>query len=517
MAFSASRAQRVVNDDTGASRHHRHQQQHQTDSTSSTPNYKHAVTNPLPLLSLRTRDLTAEVAYYMPVWQTRCIPAIHSSFRQLDAWDTRQPVPRALMVSLAACRLSRISPRPNSPAQSGTVDRLFHPNEADEQFSMELYGGLMRRIGEWRHDDLKAHPQLALSVIVLFCYLESSMGSFGNLNVHSQAAETLIQNNLEHLALHAPGLLAAWIEIRMQTWWRRAYFGTPEYFQDHLGPIASISMGAIENTRHTRRAMILSILCDAHRCYTASTIAAFANISTTNKSKLTPTNHPKFSKQLDVWHQSLTLQELPRSPEPDNLPTLSGTSELHIQPLKFESHVFAMNFAYYAMARLFTCRVESNQGRQGSPESQHDTLDQTDAEDCVAWGQLLLQIAAGLNWEDCLSCNTYTIGIANLLLACTIYSHSFAIGQWAQQCLVGQLTPDSLEEGNFPLFQILEAIKFINTERMAGQDIFGLFQAVNDSGGGGKRGSYRSQKIDSVLVYARCIITGQPSIYHRCF
>lgn len=512
------RQQQMANDGAAPTR----QQQQQTDCNSTTPNYK-PLENLLPLLSLRTpRDLTIEVAYYTPVWQTRCIPAIHSSFRHLNAWDTRhKSVPRALMVSLAACRLSRISPTQNRQIERSTSsDITCHPNEADEQFSMELYGSLMRRIGEWEHADLRTHPQLALSVIILFCYLEASMGGFGALNVHSQAAEGVIQSHFAHLAHYSPGLLAAWIEVRMQAWWRRAYFGTPEYFHDPLPPIVSMITGNIPNTRHTRRAMILSLLCEAHRWRTADTIAAFAtnepNLSSPLiNSSLSFSNNqlsiPSFSQQLDAWHQSLTPEELPLSPGPSDPPTLSGTSELHIQPLLFQSHPFAMNFAYYIMAEILVCGIEPRQ----VTESHQEITDCSVADECAAWGKLLLQIAAGLDWEHCLSCNTYTIGIANLLLASAIYSRSFAVSHWIELWLVGHLAPDCLEEGNFPLFQILEAIQLINKERMAGQDVLGLFQAVNDAGGGGKRGAYRSQKIDSVLVYARCIATGEFSIYRR--
>ena len=136
-------------------------------------------------------------------------------------------------------------------------------------------------------------------------------------------------------------------------------------------------------------------------------------------------------------------------------------------------------------------------------------------EEVEAWILILLRIAAGISWKHCVRQNVYTVGFTGLLLACMLKSRNPATGLWIQRWLEEHLKGDEFEEGNFPVFQVLETVRLVNRERADGWDVLSLFQTVDDRGGSGKLGSYHSQRLVSLLVYARCRSTGSMQSYCR--
>ncbi|KAK7415542.1 hypothetical protein QQX98_005788 [Neonectria punicea] len=167
-----------------------------------------------------------------------------------------------------------------------------------------------------------------------------------------------------------------------------------------------------------------------------------------------------------------------------------------------------MNFAYYVAARVMQCIGPLHSLERASTVEIDQMYEETET-----WVLLLLRVTAGISWKECIRLNVYTIGLAGLLLACALRSRSLATGLWIQSWLEERLNGDEFEEGNFPVFQILDALRLINRERRNGRDVFSLFQTVNDGGGSGKFGSYHSQIISSLLVYGRCRTTGEMYSY----
>jgi hypothetical protein len=165
-----------------------------------------------------------------------------------------------------------------------------------------------------------------------------------------------------------------------------------------------------------------------------------------------------------------------------------------------------MDCAYYVTARAMTCT-----GLLGRlfGVGQDDNRD-TDEEH---WILILLHIAAGLDWKDCLRFNVQTIGLAGLLLACMLRSSKVAVGEWVENWLEHQSVWEATYEGSFPILQILQALRCINTEWRCSRDVLALYQPVDDAGGRGKANSYASQTITSFLVFGRCRLTGH--LYHR--
>ncbi|KAK1238227.1 hypothetical protein MKX08_002806 [Trichoderma sp. CBMAI-0020] len=324
------------------------------------------------------------------------------------------------MATLAASRMSRKLPQRRLFTTSDSPEFCFRPDSSHEAFSSELYGSALRRMSCWRSENFDSNPMLAFATLVLFCYVESSMGYFKGFYIHSHGIEDLLRKSADRIFPRGAGLLAAWVEVKMQNWWRRAYFGVPEFFQDFPTPLLCPELQFVSNTG-------------------------------------------------------------------------SGP----------------MNIAYYVVARIMHCAGPLQTFANASVHNIDDEY-----EEIEAWIFVLLRIAAGISWEDCVCLNAYTIGFAGLLLTCALSSRSLEIGLWIQAWLESRLGRDGIEEGNFPVFQILDAVRFINRERRNGLDVVALFQTVDDGGGKGKFGSYSSQLISSMLVYGRRRSTGELASYH---
>ncbi|KAL7905020.1 hypothetical protein GGI35DRAFT_461635 [Trichoderma velutinum] len=480
--------------------------------------------SPSCLLQQRVDDV---VRFYMSAWKTHCLPALNLSFESM-AVRGHSSLITDTMATLAANRLSRKLPQKRLFKTSDSPWFDFRPDFGHERLSSELYGSALRKMLCWSSEEFDLYPMLAFVALVLFCYVESSMGNFKEFYIHSQGVEKLLKKSADFVFPQGAGLLAAWVEVKMQNWWRRAYFGVPEFFQAYTNPLLDPKLQLILNTDNGRTATILWILCESHRLNTAARIACWArqpnNCQTTRESRSLINNNPLaseppilfsefmalmdiYSEKLDMWHASFPdwMEIAENSNQPKQLDLRSPEDEA----IYFPSHKLAMNMAYYVVARVMHCSGPLQSFSSASIHNIEELYEETEA-----WVFILLRIAAGIRWEDCVCLNAYTIGFAGLLLSCALCSRRLETGLWIQEWLEKRLEPGMFEEGNFPVFQILDAVRLINRERRNGLDVISLFQTVDDGGGRGKFGSYSSQRIWSMLVYGRRRSTGELLSYY---
>ncbi|EHK50813.1 hypothetical protein TRIATDRAFT_210537 [Trichoderma atroviride IMI 206040] len=481
---------------------------------------------PLSTPQQKTSDV---VEFYMSIWRLHCLPALNTAFKSMDTIRGQSSLITDTMATLAASRMSRKLPQRRLFITSDSPEFCFRPDSGHEAFSSELYGSALRRMSCWRSENFASNPMLAFATLVLFCYVESSMGYFKGFYVHSHGIEELLRKSADRIFPHGAGLLAAWVEIKMQNWWRRAYFGVPEFFQDYPTPLLCPELQFVSNTGSGRTATILWILCESHRLNTAALIACWARpgksrqmrektVSTFVDNAAPTSEQPsisseimarikRYSQKLDEWRAYVpSLIEIEANL---NRPKLFDLKAPEDEALYFPSHQSAMNMAYYVVARVMHCAGPLQTFASASVHNIDDEY-----EEIEAWIFVLLRIAAGISWEDCVCLNAYTIGFAGLLLTCALSSRSLKTGLWIQEWLETRLGRDGIEEGNFPVFQILDAVRLVNRERRNGLDVVALFQTVDDGGGKGKFGSYSSQLISSMLVYGRCRSTGELASYH---
>ncbi|KAH7009481.1 hypothetical protein EDB80DRAFT_713418 [Ilyonectria destructans] len=489
--------------------------------------HHHSIPGSSPLndtvLSLESMRKTGQRIFYLDVWQKRCSPALHSAFQTFALAGHIPPVVVDAMMALSACQLSRMLPQKKSFGISDTPGMAFRPDPSHGTVSQELYGAALRNIASWDRTDPKCSSTTTLAVSVLFCYLESAMGNFRDFNIHSAGVQSLLHDCRLYVAnrdLRDAELLAAWVQANAHNWWLRFHFSTPDFLREqaylHLQP----NHRAILATTDSRRALVLSNLCESYRL---SSLALMHNWTPSNGTESFPhsTTEPRSNdtcplpvhgkllgdqrKNLDDWHASLMLFELPIESFHDAPLSINcKMDDLNIQPLRFNTHSAAMNYAYYVVARVMQCD-DLLRGLQpnGQTPSNHD-LEETDS-----WIALLLRIASGLDWDDCLQFNVYTVGFSGLLLACALRTSNLAAGLWIQDWLEQRYTVGSLEEGSFPVLQILQVLRALNRERGKGHDMFVVFQPFDDGGGIGKYDSYNSQRISSIMMYGRCRNTCQ--------
>ncbi|PON21912.1 hypothetical protein TGAM01_v209168 [Trichoderma gamsii] len=423
------------------------------------------------------------VGFYMSIWKLHCLPALNVTFKFMDTIRDQSSLITDTMATLAASRMSRKLPQRRLFTSSDSPGLYFRPDFGHEACSSELYGSALRRMSCWWPENYVSNPMLAFAALVLFCYVESSMGYFKGFYIHSQGIEELLSESADRIFPHGAGLLAAWVEVKMQNWWRRAYFGVPEFFQDYSTPLLRPDLQFISNTGSGRTATILWILCESHRLNTAALIACWARqrkshqMRTTTVSTSVDNANPAsehssipnevvaltkmYSEKLDEWRAYVpSLVEIEANP---NHPKLFDLKIPEDEALCFSSHQSAMNMAYYVVGRVMHC---AGPLQTFASASVHNIDDQY--EEIEAWIFVLLRIAAGINWEDCICLNAYTIG---------------ETGLWIQGWLETRLGRDGIEEGNFPVFQILDAVRLINRERRNGLDVVALFQTVDDGGG----------------------------------
>ncbi|KAI1140065.1 hypothetical protein F5Y05DRAFT_305217 [Hypoxylon sp. FL0543] len=476
------------------------------------------------VLKVDTTMKPSRESFYMSIWGNQCAPALHPIFHRLSRLQELSPVVLDTMMALAARQLSRMLPRAR---ESGSLDMpgsSFRPDLGQQSVSEEFSGSAMRSVVKWTRADFEQHSTTALAVLILFCYLESLMSNFQGFYLHSDAVEALVDvqgSRTATLSGHGAELLAAWTQSKMHNWWRRFHFSAPSFQRDH--PSLAIQRN-IPFKANDSRVSVLTILCESYRL-NAATLMYYYNdpvdteftVQIDSGVPLNISQPPSDSSvfliaqeaQLDCqrnalsnWYAQLPPSELPidwYSTAPNS--SQGESTDFEVQPLRFRSHDAAMNFAYYVVARVMQCTEFLNFLQ---PSHKHKEV----SEACTTaepWIMTLLRIAAGIDWESCIRLNAYTIGISGLLLACVLRSNDMAIGLWVEDWLNQRYLAGCLEEGSFPIFQILQVLRVINEERRLGRHVYAVCQPIDDGGGVGKFDSYNSQRLVSVLVYGWCV------------
>ncbi|KEQ99700.1 hypothetical protein AUEXF2481DRAFT_35624 [Aureobasidium subglaciale EXF-2481] len=441
---------------------------------------------------------------YKGYWGNNCLSALHPIFQDITILSHQVPAVDDAIVALAACNLSRVSPQA-TPSRSD--DNSYQPHPEHWASSKRHYGSALKAIRFLSDNAAQStDPQITVAILVLISCLEASVGNALGFHVFSRGIAETIGRLSTGLNVNSPFLpmLAAWMQTRYHTWWIRLYFSTFSFQLEQSSLSAPAFLEENAELGSVRRAMVLSNLCESHRLHQKMLLGTFFPImgqvfvsreSTHSVSKWYKTDMYREllnlqAVKLDLWEESLPLEELPAS--------LDGEAQylipegLLVMPVQFSSHHAAMNYAYYISARLM----------QDAPidlSGEHIT----DSDHFVF---LLLRVAAGISHQTCLRENTYTIGLSSLLLAALLHTCSLDIGLWIEDWLdgfqkLGQ-TP-ALEEGSFPLEQISVVVSVINQQRRLGRNVFAISQAEDDGGGRGKAQSYHSQDIKVVWLHGR--------------
>ncbi|PYI09193.1 hypothetical protein BO78DRAFT_308968 [Aspergillus sclerotiicarbonarius CBS 121057] len=448
--------------------------------------------------------------FYSTYWEDSCLPALHPLFHWTSRLAGDHPILSDAILALSSCNLSRqhAERRTSSASSMGS----FSPSLVHQTRSQLYYSSAIRRFTALNQFDYKQNATMVLAVLILFAYVESSMGNFHGFNCHVEGLTRLLFDLPEASSdSMINALLTSWMQVRYVVWWARAYFSSIDVHQQ-LPPIP-FPRSLAGDSLHERRVAVLSIMCESHRINSQSILRHWSRGAGPDCPDLEchQVNNQEYQtfclllseegKRLDEW-----LGNLPPSEQPicTDAVRYSGECDDSTPSIYFQSHDAALSFAYYVVARIM-------QGT-GILRSLH-TRDPKDlGHECreeEPWVRMLLQIAKGADMRTSLTRNNYTIGFSGLLLAALLRCQNLSLGREIQNWLQNLQDLQPTEEGAFPVYQTLSVAKAINQQRVMGRDIFAVMQPLDDGGGTPKFTAYNSQSIDTLLFHGKWHVSGQ--------
>jgi hypothetical protein len=446
--------------------------------------------------------------FYSTILEDHCLPAMHPIFEVLFRRFDDHSVLANATLALSSCSFSRLYPEKKASVTSemGSLSpHLVHQTRSQLYYSLAI-----KRFTAFREHEIHDSPTMVLTVLIIFAYIESSMGNFQGFYCHDQGIISLLSHLKISSRTDLDSLLAAWLQIRIVVWWARAYFCSLEvhrHLPSTLPPgITMENLPAFQG----QRVNVLSIMCESHRInfsallrhWDTGDFGAQGSELCSGDEEFDKTCHflAQQGEMLDRWLDALPTSDLP-------IDGLDGVHEIdHVDqrtPIFFRSHEAALNFAYYTVARIM-----QSTGLLRSLKKADPSYIPYDSHTEESWTRVLLRIARGTKMETSLSRNSYTIGFSGLLLTallrCQARGLALEIQEWLQDLEILKPT----EEGAFPLYQTLGVVNTINCQKMANRDVFAVTQSVDDEGGTPKINAYNSQSISSLLFHGMSQTSG---------
>ncbi|RDW67453.1 Zn(II)2Cys6 transcription factor domain-containing protein [Aspergillus mulundensis] len=455
--------------------------------------------------------------YYTTYWEDSCLPALHPIFLALSQVADGKAILRNSILALSSCHFSRQQVERKAAGTSHMHMGSFSPSLSHQTRSHLYYSSAIKEITRIDPETVLRDFTIIIGVLTLFTYIESSVGNFQGFRCHVDGMSQLLQSHADKL--NDPmntALVMAWMQIRFVNWWSRAYFSSWEVHRRLPSvPLPRFLEGRPESPQ-SRRVLVLSILCESHRLHSGHVLGCLGRGAGVDpqadiehfeqKGELEECLYllHEQKRRLDEWLARLPPSEWPLSDHGDCLSNDPKEPEDHATPVHFHSHDAALNFAYYALARVMQC--------DGLLRSlQHRSLYRLyDYEEEESWIRLLLRITNGTDIQTSLARNNYTIGFQGLLLAALLRCQSPALGAAIQSWVQNLANLQPTEEGSFPIYQTLGVIKAINRQKQAGLDVLGVTQPVDDGGGTPKVTAFNSQPIDRLVLHGRSRRTGVP-------
>ena len=451
---------------------------------------------------------------YLTHWQTHVLRALPPVFHELTTMLQEYQAMKNAALAIAACNLGRSLSE--AQVERLSEDRLltsYRPSREHQHHSQGYYISAIRDLANLPASYYISHAISTLAVMLLFSYIEIGTGSFRGFSLHIHGAEKLISAQLSSLSLNATGrkLLGVWTRLRSYQWCQQL----PLSWADFQRSLRLLSSGdAILWVYEMRRESIIQIFAESYHLNCRSLLARVPHSivygdgedsgSLFLGKEVCADQLRRRRDLLTKWHSMLKLHDLPvESFSTRRFETCAWEeSELSVEPLRFQCHEAAMNYAYYVSSQILqdvhfleSVPFDGMNGVSGGIGT------------ISPWALLLLRVAAGLDHRACAQENTYTVGVTTLLMTCALHGRSLLVGKWIERWLGKFRALSIFEEGCVPILQALDILRTVNSERAGGRDIFFLFDG--DSGDNLRLDSYSCQNITSLNVYGRDRVTSQ--------
>ncbi|RAL03197.1 Zn(II)2Cys6 transcription factor domain-containing protein [Aspergillus ibericus CBS 121593] len=445
--------------------------------------------------------------FYSTYWEDSCLPALHPLFHWTSRLAAQHPILNDAILALSSCNLSR----QHAERRTSSINSMgpFSPSLVHQTRSQLYYSSAIKRFTALNELDYQQNATIVLAVLILFAYVESSMGNFHGFNCHVEGITRLLFELPEasnDSMINA--LLTSWMQVRYVVWWARAYFSSIDVHQQL--PSIHLPRSLTGNSPHERRVTVLSIMCESHRISCQSILEHWSRSMGPENPSL-DVNDQEYKrccfllneegKRLNEW-----LGSLPPSEQPIYTDAVRhiGECDDSTPAIYFQTHDAALSFAYYVVARIMQgTGILRNLHTRDPEDLGHECCEEE------PWVRMLLQIAKGVDMRTSLTRNNYTIGFSGLLLAALLRCQNPALCREIQNWLQHLQDLQPTEEGAFPVYQTLGVVKAINQQRVMGRDIFAVTQPLDDGGGTPKLTSYNSQSIDILLFHGKSHVSGQ--------
>ncbi|KAL2213509.1 hypothetical protein CC79DRAFT_1362322 [Sarocladium strictum] len=474
----------------------------------------------VPLPTSQSVDRSNQQLLYQNSWRNLCAPALPPILKYVGDLTSLPDVVSRSALALAASRLSRVQPQREVDSSNKLTLR---PSRTHWMASQQFYCSAIHEIASWKPTEKQQDVGTMIQAMLLLCCLESTTGNFDVFQLHSAGIQTLIMNGIEAiLAVDRLGgirLLQAWAQTKMHSWWRRCHFSTVRFLLHDVSFRIEPRLAVYLTPQDTRRTYILSILCESYHLSVSSYVYRLdeyylADVVDPDRSGILSRTLSELDTQsqlLDAWASHRTNADFPiEAPDEANEIVKFSSSTLDIKPFVFESHLAAMNYAYYTTARI----IQAASGVKSLPYSTLQT-DNSNDDETEYWSLLLLRITAGIQWKTCLEQNPFSIGLTSLLLACSLRCSNLEISKWIQSWVELHCKDETSEEGCFPVWQVWKCLCLVNEERSKEYDVVAVFQPSEDEVRQGKHDSYQNQSLASVRVLRRSRADGNYELTPR--
>ncbi|CAI7618431.1 unnamed protein product [Penicillium palitans] len=465
---------------------------------------QHSRSSQIPNINLaHSLQHTDRDVFYSTYWEDHCLPALHPIFRCASEL-LGFPALKDAILALSSCNISRIYAERKYSTSFSTMGTLS-PNLIHQTRSQLYYSSAVKRFISLTQDDHRNNAAEVLTILVIFGYIEASMGNFDGYYCHVQGLSAFLVELRETTGYSLyRALLISWLQSQFLVWWARTYFSSLDVQRNMPSIDFPRGLEGTSGSLHDLRTVVLSILCESHRLNVKETLKHWrdqTDFEPALASDLQSDRDDMEGRLARLQHESKRLDEWLLYLPPSEQPLVGNASET--SPIFFQAHDAALNFAYYVVARIMQCI--SFLHNLPCRDAQHLGSECLEIE---PWVRLLLRIVQGTDMQTSIIRNNYTIGFSGLLLAASLRCQDLSLGMQIETWLQTLEEKQPTEEGAFPVYQALAVVKAINRQRTMGRDVFGVSQAMDDGGGIPKFTHYNSQMITIILVHGKWRSTG---------
>ncbi|OBT95775.1 hypothetical protein VE01_06521 [Pseudogymnoascus verrucosus] len=436
---------------------------------------------------------------YIHHWHTHLLETLPVQFKQVESLTDGCTALRPAIIALSACDLAQA----RTDVSSWTIEHekrwLFSPNKDHQNYGRMYYNVAKRELAT--ADYSKQEPTAVLAILMLFVYIESHIGSFRGAAFHHHGIEHLLSSRHDFCDQSAltRDLVRSWTSLRAQNWKHRIPFTVLDFqkslldlglsVEQLLDPSEARDEAVIVNMLQSWR-LSLMVLFERYTgrgdMESISSRCCRDYYERINLLEVTQPWRPKVPipdedyeallreqrTELDRWYAALPPSHLPN----ESFRSKSNAwdpLQLGQPPLQFASHQAAMNYVYYAAARIFQSRENIEEFLALPPLSPHH-LAQLDPPGVNHWLLVLLRTISSLDLGACARHSSYSVGILEILHMCHLrLPRCSQIVQSGVHYMITAYTNNCItHEGSGLILGFQHVFEEIEEQRNLGRDLF---------------------------------------------